>query len=116
MEGCGPVDQLQHGVADTWRVGARDGLAHEDTRQRRGHVTALVRHADTRALGLAHLRLPDTLGPAHEAAAEAGPAVLEAEAGVAVVGRYTEGKINILYLHLFRTKMMTDLPYSYWPL
>ena len=112
MECCGAVDQLEHGVADTWRVGARDGLAHEDTRQRRRHVTALVRHADTRARGLAHLRLPDTLGPAHEA----GPAVLEAEAGVAVVGRNTEGKIDILYLHSFSTKMMTDLPYSYWPL
>ena len=95
MECCGPVDQLQHGVADTWRVGARDGLAHEDTRQRRRHVTALVRHADTRA----HLRLPDTLGPAHEAAAEAGPAVLEAEPGVAVVGRNTEGKIDILNIY-----------------
>ena len=103
-------------MADTWRVGARDGLAHEDTRQRRGHVTALVRHADTRARGLADLRLPDTVGPAHEAAAEAGPAVLEAEAGVAVVGRNTEGEIDILYLHLYSTKMMTDLPYSYWPL
>ena len=99
MECCGPVDQLQHGVADTWRVRARDGLAHEDTRQRRRHVTALVRHADTRARGLADLRLPDTLGPAHEAAAEAGPAVLEAEAGVAVVGRNTEGEINILNIY-----------------
>ena len=99
MECCGPVDQLQHGVADTWRVGARDGLAHEDTRQRRRHVTALVRHADTRARGLAHLRLPDTLGPAHEA----GPAVLEAEAGVAVVGRNTEGKIDIFNIYRIYT-------------
>ena len=99
MECCGAVNQLQHGVADTWRVGARDGLAHEDTRQRRRHVTALVRHADTRARGLAHLRLPDTLGPAHEAAAEAGASVLEAEAGVAVVGRNTEGKIDILDIY-----------------